>query len=194
MAPQSHCCCPPFAFPTSRCWHHILRCNVSLYSPSNVPSSCACLAIHLEVSQAFWRQRQIAPTGHLCERHAFSSIQSADVDCAIYLMAASGLFVTMKAFLGDLQIVSPSAKACLSLVLVTGATTLLFWLLFTSKMSLGSLIVSFFALCLFIYGVLEIAFALLDRWAVRSDMLSDVIRYVSCRQKESDPRLHLHFR
>lgn len=105
-----------------------------------------------------------------------TSIQSADVDCAMYLMAASGLFVTMKAFLGDLQIVSPSAKAWLSLILVTGVATLICWLVFTSKISLGSLTVSCFALCLFIYGMLEIVFALLGRWAVRSDMLSDVIR------------------
>ncbi|KAL8272509.1 hypothetical protein Esti_003632 [Eimeria stiedai] len=105
-----------------------------------------------------------------------TSIQSADVDCAMYLMAASGLFVTMRTFQGDLQVVSPSAKAWLSLVLLAGAAMLVLWLTITEKVSQGSLICSFFALCLFIYGMLEIAFALLGRWAVRSDMFSDVVR------------------
>ncbi|CDI80237.1 hypothetical protein EPH_0008810 [Eimeria praecox] len=105
-----------------------------------------------------------------------TSIQSADVDCAVYLVAASGLFATIKALLGDLQMLSPSIKAWVSLLLVTGTTALLFWLVITKKVSLGSIIVSLFALCLFIYGALEIAFALLDRWAVRSELLSDVVR------------------
>ncbi|OEH79915.1 hypothetical protein cyc_02196 [Cyclospora cayetanensis] len=103
-----------------------------------------------------------------------TSIQSADVDCAVYLIAASGLFVTIRALLGDLQAVSPSAKAWLSLILVTGTVALLLWLVVTSKVSLGSIIVSLFSLCLFIHGMLEISFALLGRWAVRSDMFSDV--------------------
>ena len=73
---------------------------------------------------------------------------------------------------------SPSAKAWVSLLLVSGTTALLLWLVITKKVSLASIIVSLFALCLFIYGALEMAFALLDRWAVRSEMLSDVVRYV----------------
>ncbi|CDJ51827.1 1,3-beta-glucan synthase component domain-containing protein, putative [Eimeria brunetti] len=105
-----------------------------------------------------------------------TSIQSADVDCAVYLVAASGLFATIKALLGDLQMLSPSIKAWLSLLLVTGTTALLLWLVITKKVSLASLVLSLLALCLFIYGALEIAFALLDRWAVRSEMLSDVVR------------------
>ncbi|CDJ27874.1 uncharacterized protein EMH_0035710 [Eimeria mitis] len=105
-----------------------------------------------------------------------TSIQSADVDCAIYLVAASGLFAAIKTLLGDLQMLSPSVKAWLSLLLVTGTTALVFWLVVTKKVSLASIIVSLFALCLFIYGAVEIAFALLDRWAVRSEMLSDVVR------------------
>ena len=113
----------------------------------------------------------------MCTLYGCSSIRTADIDCAMYLMAASGLFVTIRALLGDLQVVCPSAKAWLSLSLVTGTATLVSWLILTSKVSLGSLIVSIFALCVFIYGMLEIAFALLDRWAVRSDMFSDVVRY-----------------
>ncbi|CDJ39099.1 1,3-beta-glucan synthase component domain-containing protein, putative [Eimeria tenella] len=105
-----------------------------------------------------------------------TSIQSADVDCAVYLVAASGLFASIKALLRELQTVSPSIKAWLSLLLVAGTSILVLWLVITGKVSLGSLVISFFALGLFVYGALEMAFALLDRWAVRSDMLSDVIR------------------
>lgn len=96
----------------------------------------------------------------------------------MYLMAGAGIFVAMQTLLRDLQTVSPFAKACLSLVFILGTVILVFWLVFTNKVSFGALLLSLFALCLFIYGLLEITFAVLDRWAVRSDVLSDVVRYV----------------
>lgn len=117
-------------------------------------------------------------------------------------MAASGLFASIKALLRELQTVSPSIKAWLSLLLVAGTSILVLWLVITGKVSLGSLVISFFALGLFVYGALEMAFALLDRWAVRSDMLSDVIRCVVleqqlkvlfCFERAEASRVHVEF-
>lgn len=185
MAPPSDYCDTPFTLPSPCRWHRIMRCNVRLLS--FLSSECSSIFDFAKFTPVPKKPsaKSVCNRHHLssriltlCGLIELSSIQSADVDCAMYLVAASGLFVTMKSFLGDLQIVSPSVKAWISLVLVTGTVTFVFWLVLTKKVSLASLFISFFALCVFIYGALEVAFAVLGRWAVRSDMFSDVVRYV----------------
>ncbi|KFH12537.1 1,3-beta-glucan synthase component protein [Toxoplasma gondii MAS] len=104
------------------------------------------------------------------------SIKASDLDCVIYLFGTAGCLLFLVIFLDDLKLASPNWNTVLSLVLCCTATVLLGWAISTERLTLSALLASTAAFLIFSYGLLEISFALLGRWAVRNDILAEAAR------------------
>ncbi|PFH31362.1 1,3-beta-glucan synthase component protein [Besnoitia besnoiti] len=105
-----------------------------------------------------------------------TSIKATDLDCAVCLFGTAGCLLFLMIFLDDLKLASPNWNTLLSLGLCCTVTAGLGSAVATGSVTISALLASSAAFLIFCYGLLEISFVLLGRWAVRNDVLSEAAR------------------